>query len=136
MKSKSFVLLPLTALLLGFLSSCKGSDTLLFDTDRIDSITMEYYISFQLQGTVVMDDDDTIADFIERYATIPVVTDARNDEDPYVTVDYPRGYDLVYNLDVHLRKPGIFKTEATFWLQFGYNDEIDAYRFVTFSGYE
>ncbi len=136
MKSKTYLLFPLTALLLGFLSSCKGSDTLLFDTERIDSVSIEYYVSFQLQGTVIIDDAETLEDFIARYASIPVVTDVRNEDDPYVTVNYPRGYDLIYNMDVHLKKTGLFKTEGTFWLQFGYNDETDSYRFVTFSGYE
>lgn len=136
MKKKLLGFLSLTGVLMMILTSCQGHDTLLFDTDRIDQITMEYFVDFQPEGTALIDDAESLTDFIARYGTIPVVTNPLNDDDPYVTVNFPRGYDKIYNLDIHLKQTGMFKTEATVWLQFGYNDETDTYRFVTFSGYE
>lgn len=118
------------------LAGCSGKNTLIYDTTRIDSVTMKYYQNSQLQGTVVITDTTELAAFISRYESVAVWTIPGNKDDPNLNINYAHGYVKLYSFDIHLAAKGAFQTESTYWMEFGYNVATPAYRFVTFSGYE
>lgn len=133
-RKKTCLLLLSSCILL--LTGCQGKDTLIYDSTRIDSFTMEFYQNSQLMGKAVVTDVTVISTFIARYEVVAVWTIPANDTDPNININYAHDYMKIYSIDVHLAAKGIFQTESTFWMEFGYNDSVPAYRFVTFSGYE
>jgi len=122
--------------LLFLLTSCQGQDTLVYDTARIDSFTIKYYENIELTNTATVTDEAAVADFVARYENVAVFTLPENENDPNLKITYAHGYKRTYVINVHLIKSGMFTTDTTFWMEFGYNETLDAYRFVTFSGYE
>ncbi|MCX5775417.1 MAG: hypothetical protein NTV44_03540 [Firmicutes bacterium] len=127
-----FLLMPVVFAL----ESCQGKNTLIYDTTRIDSVTMKYYLSSQLQGTAVITDPTELATLITRYENVAVWTIPGNKDDPNLNINYAHGYIKQYAIDIHLAAKGAFQTESTYWMEFGYNPTALKYRFVTFSGYE
>jgi|GEM_PF-2872158 len=122
--------------LLFLLTSCQGQDTLVYNASRIDSFTIKYYENIELTDTVTVTDETVVADFVARYENTAVWTLPENENDPNLKITYAHGYKRMYVMNVHLIKKGMFTTDTTFWMEFGYNETLDDYRFVTFSGYE
>ena len=122
--------------ILFLLTSCQGQDTLVYDATRIDSFAIKYYAYIELTGTAVVNDATAVSDFTARYENTAVWTIPENDTDPNLKVNYAHDYKRMYVITVHLFKSGMFTTDTTFWMEFGYNETLDAYRYVTFSGYE